>query len=392
MSSNPQKRVRIMIGLVCLGLVSSMSISWTLWAGQRSFPTFPVFETIPQFGEQLSQLLMISFFGLLLILAMNPKRLITSIALGFMLLLALQDQMRWQPWFYQYFLMLLPIAFARRNDPVSNEAILSIYRIVIVSIYLWSGIHKCHSGFLAVHEDLVEPITRSLSSPYLISAINGFGYAIPAIEILMAIGLLFAKTRRLSIYVVLTTHFSILLLLGPLKGEISNPVVWPWNFIMAGMTLSLFWKTDSIRFPNFRGTHLAGPAILVSLLTVLAPASFYADTWDRYLSFNLYGGWQKRMLVKVSQEDLAKLPADWLPYCRESKSLDRHNLLSPSLWSSDELKVPFVSEWRIIRSFTQKLCDLGIGGDQAFIYVEHRHLPDKPKRFFTCQQVEEMRE
>ena len=381
-----------MILLICLGLLSSMSISWTLWAGERIFPKFPVFQSVPQFDDSLSQIVTLGFFGFLLLLALNPTRLTAAITISIMFVFALQDQMRWQPWFYQYLLMLIPIAVAKSGDSADEKSTLAIYRIIIVSIYLWSGLHKCHAGFLSVHEGMVKPLTDAIDSPFLVSAINWFGYAIPPIEILMAIGLVFRRTRRLSVYVVIVTHIAILILLGPVKGELSNPVVWPWNFVMAAMTITLFGKVDTIDLLALKKSKLTPIALITASLTLLAPALFHTGHWDRYLSFNLYGGWQKRMLVKISQDDIPKLQTEWLSYCVESNALDQHLLLSPSQWSSQELKAPFVSEWRILRQFSQNLCELGIGQNGAFIYIDYRHLPEKPKRYFTCQQIEEMRE
>lgn len=378
--------------LLSLGLISSMIISWTLWAGERAFPKFPALSWIPQFPEPFDTLVIVAVFGTSLFLALRPLRITASIALGLMLILALQDQMRWQPWFYQYLLMLIPIAFLRAEKKSNAEAILAIHRIIIASIYLWSGIHKCHSGFLSVHADLVKPITESTNIPIIQSMISGLGYAVPLIEIFMAIGLFFSPTRKTAIYTIIITHITILILLGPLKGEFSNAVIWPWNLVMIGMTIMLFGKLDTVRLNPLKLPRVFPIAAFAFGLTAIAPAFFYTGSWDRYLSFNLYGGWQKRVLFKIEQDDLAKLPPNWQSRCAETNALDHHLLLSPSSWSFDELKVPFISEWRIIRRFSRQLCELGIGGEEIFIYVDYRHLPEKPKRYFTCPQISTMRD
>ena len=74
----------------------------------------------------------------------------------------------------------------------------------------------------------------------------------------------------------------------------------------------------------------------------------------------------------------------------DPKARDGHQVLSPGNWSSRELNVPLISEWRVLRAFSQKLCDEDLGGAELRFYVDHRHLPDKPKQYFRCDQIEEM--
>ena len=53
------------------------------------------------------------------------------VSLGAFLLLALQDQVRWQPWVYQYFLALAVWFFLHRRQPEAHAA---LQRLVIVAL------------------------------------------------------------------------------------------------------------------------------------------------------------------------------------------------------------------------------------------------------------------
>jgi hypothetical protein len=88
---------------------------------------------------------------------------------------------------------------------------------------------------------------------------------------------------------------------------------------------------------------------------------------------------------------LDHIPKEWNDYLLDPKAKDGHMLLSPSSWSSKELNVPLISEWRIIRRFSETLCSYDLSGSQVRFYVDHRHLPQKPKQIFSCDQTEEMR-
>lgn len=386
------QRLRWLVFLISGGLISSMLISSKLWLSDRDFPHFPVWGKIPQFPTPLDQIFLITFVFVLLLLAFKPKRRIVIAALAFILVFALQDQMRWQPWFYQYALMLLPLGFSRiARNPEDNEKLLGLEQIVVIMIYVWGGINKCQPGFISVYEQsLMKPIYDTIETGFLRSMFGAFGYLIPPVEILAGIGLFFRKTRFMAILAVVITHLSILILLGPVKGHISNPVVWPWNIVMLGMVICLFGKMDTKPSLMIFRSRLAIPGIALFILLFAAPPLFYAGKWDRYLSFHLYSGYQKRMLVKIEERTLPYLPEDWRPYLLDTNSEDGHKLLSPSVWANKELKVPLISEWRILRAFSQKLCANDIGDSEWVFYVDYRHFPNKAKGYYNCSEIDEM--
>lgn len=391
---NPIFRLRLILALISFGLISGVFISWDLWVTDRTFPHFPVLSLFPPFPNPFDRVVVIGLVGILAWGVISPAKWIFATAVSLMLLLALQDQMRWQPWFYQYMLMLTPFAFAKAKTKESaSNAILGLNQLVVVAVYLWGGLHKCHSGFLSVYQNnLAKPIVDSLESPFLSSLVSGFGYLIPPIEILIALGLLFGPTRKAAIAGAIGTHIVILLLIGPAKGYLSNIVVWPWNVAMCGMVWVLFSNSPKGTTLAFlKSPQLKSVGCGICTLLFLCPLLFYFGKWDRYLSFNLYSGRQKQMLVKVDAEALENLPREWRPYLIDTSATDGHKILSISKWSTTELKVPLISEWRILRRLSQHICEQQ--GQPPFVfYVDHVHLPEKPKQFFTCDQIDQMRD
>jgi hypothetical protein len=290
--------------------------------------------------------------------------------------------------------MLVPFAFLiNRRDERQSIAVIGLNQLVVVAVYFWGGIHKCHSGFLSVYQNnLVKPIIDSLESPLLISLVSGFGYLIPPIEILVAVGLLFRPTRKAAVTGAIVMHIVILLLIGPAKGYASNIVVWPWNIAMSGMVWALFSNPPNrITFVFLKQAQLKQVGLGLCTLLYLCPLLFYAGKWDRYLSFNLYSGRQKQMLVKIEAEALDSTPLEWRPYIVDTDAPDGHKILSISKWSNGELKVPLISEWRILRNMSQHICKQHTVGPSPIFYIDHVHLPNRPGSYFTCDQIELIR-
>lgn len=394
-SLDPRIRIRLLLALISIGLISGIIISWNLWITDRSFPHFPLLPFFPPFPEPFNVLVVFTLIGILVWGIFEPSRWVFATAITLMLLLALQDQMRWQPWFYQYLLILAPFAFLiDRRDGNTTYAILGLNQLTVVAIYLWGGIHKCHPGFLSVYQDnLVKPIINSLESPLLIGLVSGFGYLIPPIEILIAIGLLFRPTRNAAVAGAIGMHIIILLLIGPAKGYVSNIVVWPWNIAMSGMVWALFSNSPSgTTFAFLECPQLKRVGFGLCALLYLCPVLFFMGKWDRYLSFNLYSGRQKQLLVKVDAETFRDTPIEWRPYIIDTNAADGHKILSISKWSTGELNVPLISEWRILRKLSQHICEQHTVGPSPIFHINHVHLPDRPGRYFTCDQIGLMRD
>src|SRR5205809_971107 len=90
--------------------------------------------------------------------APRPRRWWAVAATVLALILAADDQSRWQPWFYQYVTMLAALAVARDVGDT-----LAAWRAVLVGLYLWSGIQKLNATFMTqLFPWLMEPLAGVL--------------------------------------------------------------------------------------------------------------------------------------------------------------------------------------------------------------------------------------
>jgi hypothetical protein len=290
--------------------------------------------------------------------AVTPK--ITPILLALSPVMVAFDQSRLQPWFFQYCFML----FALSRPEGEN-----LCRLIIFSIYFWSGLQKLNGGFAGdAFPWLVEPLK-------IIPA--WVGYAAPFIEAGIALALLFRPTRRAAVLLAIVMHAAILLAIGPL-GHNTNNVVWPWNITMAASAFLLFWRAD------FSARDLLLPkrtlARVVLVLFTVAPALSFFGAYDNYPSWALYAGNKDNGDLYFSDAVYDKLP-DTLQDNVTDEGPDRAGL-NIGTWSFGELNVPAYPELRIYRQVHRSLCRYG----DITLVVERKRtlLRTRPKLTFTC--------
>lgn len=163
-------------------------------------------------------------------------------------------------------------------------------RLVVASIYLWSGLQKAHANFASsVYPWLIEPLTSHLPSGAAVALGEG-AYAVPVIEVAIGLGLLLRPVRKAAVAGAILMHAFILFTIGP-WGHDWNPVVWPWNVAMVALVLMLFWRAPDN--PSFLAVvKPGGSAFRVAILILFAfmPALNFFGLWDSYLSASLYSG------------------------------------------------------------------------------------------------------
>src|SRR5262249_8306995 len=140
--------------------------------------------------------------------------------------LALWDQTRWQPWFYQYLLMLGALAWAawRAKEPHAQQAALGVCRLVVAATYAWSGVQKMNATFTSeVFPFLVQPLLSMLPRA-IRPLIVGSGPVVPFVEVGIGVGLLLRPVRPFAVAAAVVMHVLLLLLLGP-RGHNWNSVV-----------------------------------------------------------------------------------------------------------------------------------------------------------------------
>ncbi len=160
--------------------------------------------------------------------------------------MALQDQSRWQPWFYQYVIMLIAIALA---GPARPTAALNTCCLVVAATYIWSGLAKLNPRFMDnTFPWLVGPFVGAWPAPAQWLA-HHLAFAAPFLECAVGVGFLTRRFRRAALFCAIGMHVAILIAIGPL-GVNFNAVVWPWNVAMIAFLLILFFRRSEEPAPR----------------------------------------------------------------------------------------------------------------------------------------------
>ncbi len=339
-------------GTIAIALVCGFCFSWKLWISSRLFPLSPVSDLLPTIPFPLDY---IWFFVLVvtllpIIIAAQPRRLIFGF-IGLAMLLSLWDQNRWQPWFYQYLLMLASLGFCygKSFELKSQQLTLNTCRLIIASTYLWSGLQKLNANFIKetwpdISSSLLHflPLTmRKLPSALIL--------AIPISEIVIALGLVTRRYRSVAVAFAITTHLFVLALLIS-SGE--NITVWPWNIAMIMFVIILFWQ-EKESTPRQIIVPTNWFHALALLLFSILPALSLVDLWDSYLSAALYSGNTDQAVIYVSPAVIKHLPTAIHPHIWQSS---QPFFLDINRWSYGELNVPLYPEPRIYKKITEHIC------------------------------------
>lgn len=328
-----------------------MLLCYKLWLNDRHFPLTPVLHFWPVFHRPFDSVLP-AVAGLLLIcisIVRRPQLFIISF-ITVAVLLTLSDLNRWQPWFYQYILMFSILAFFnyRCDDARHLAAITITFRLMIAAVYFWSGLQKLNPDFLSdTFPWLMEPVTRHLT-PGSISHFRFIGYCFPLIETGTGICLLVPALRKQAVFAAIAMHLFILFVLSPL-GHNYNPVVWPWNVAMILFLLLLFYNGPVYGSMDLRNTwrHLSSRIVLV--LFALMPLLNFFNSWDSYLSHNLYSGNTSSGSIYFSDAVKQRLPGYIQPYITREPNQNQVNI---KYWCMMELGVPAYPEKRNFEAVT----------------------------------------
>jgi hypothetical protein len=346
--------LRVVVGDAYL---CGMLMSPGLWFDMsRTFPRAPIVAGLPPFVSAHDSVISIVLVGGLILSAIMRRPvsyLLASVLLT--LLLIFLDQMRLQPWVFQYGLMLalLTPALGGAANQGIVEAALAANQIVIATLYFWSGLQKLNWSF--AHEvvpALFESTGLRLSQFYL----SRIAVAIAICETLIGIGLLIRKTRQAAVIFACITH---LIVLGSLVFSGRNSVVWPWNVAMIVLTAILFWRNKAAPFEYLlRGwssvrVHHHLPK-LPMLICGLLPALSFIGWWDLYLSAALYSGNTPIAVMRISESLRDHLPSRVKEHVFKTS---RGDLMLPFYeWCLAELNVPPYPEIRVYHEVARQLC------------------------------------
>jgi hypothetical protein len=371
-------RFRLVVRVTCLFFIIGIVMSSNLWISNRLFPIIPAFDinsTFPVIIDSILYYGLIVSLGLILVF---PRPSTGAFSIGLLLVLLLQDQMRWQPWVYMYVLFILPLIFMRKRDHYN----LAYFQIILIGIYIWGGVHKLNPAFL---DSTFYSITKGffqIQDELILQQIRPFGYLIPIGEIIMGCMLIFPKYRKTGVTIAIASHFFILVYLSPF-GIDYNPIVYPWNVAMIVIVLLLFDKNPNpIRIWNYADWRSSILNTLAVLLLWIMPLFNYWGKWDHYLSFSLYSGRTSYFYIGMESESTDPNLAEYSAYFEALQG----EYIDVNLWSLTELGVPFYPEKRVFDKLIEHYCK-NYSMRYSMIFIEKDPPYDNPNHIvFTCKQ------
>jgi hypothetical protein len=336
---------------VIIAMLSGLALSPRLWLSSgRTYPASPVTDWLSPVPFPWDYVWLAALVALLCAaLGSRARRGTLAAFVAMAAALALFDQTRWQPWFYQYLLMMTAFVLCARSDmrDVDSPAF-DVCRLVVATVYFWSGAQKLSVEFGAT----VVPglLTGAVGSTALRQALVSAGWAVPVIEMSIGVGLLTSRAGRTAAGAAVLMHLAVLGLLASLR---ENVVVWPWNVAMAVFCLQ-FWRDRGFsRGRLWTGLRWHERCALIALL-LLFPALGWLGRWDAYPSFSLYSGRTSVGLLHIDGPLLARLPAPVRPHV-EADPLGGF-ILPLDRWSYAELHVPPYPELRVYRRVARSVC------------------------------------
>lgn len=230
--------------------------------------------------------------------------------------LMLLDQHRCQPWAYQLVLVSLILAWSPHGLAIG------LLRLMTISIYVHSAISKCDWSFCTgIGQSFLWKL-QTLLTGREVAGIPGAGSLWPLLfpigELLIAIGLIWPRSRRWALWGAIGMHLLLLLILGPWGLKHSTGVL-IWNLLFILLNLILFGRlrTDSVNqtadpaVVSFRTLLARRAAVCLTAWAVVWP---FGEPWgycDLWPAWGLYAQHGERLAVFVADAALNQLPTLW---------------------------------------------------------------------------------
>ena len=368
---NETNRLKFLRIIICAGLLLGIAFSHELWFPiSRTFPRAPLVFALPEnavliFEWALSSVLVISLA--LTAFARRPK-IFPAFIIFSLLLLAFFDQTRMQPWAYQY--LLIFAVYCRHDwkndDKPAAEQTIGLAQIVIAGLYVWSGIQKLNFNFShEVLPSLLVPLQNLFPSwqlPY-----NFLGIAIPLVETLTGIGLLFRRTRNVAVCLAVTVHVFVLSLL---IAKNYNSVVWVWNLTLIVALVFAFWR-NGVSLKETIGDRKMSFRKLIVAASMCLPLLNSFGYWDSFLSGALYSGNVEIPAILITENIYEKLPpAAQSVVFRTSNG--NQQILPLFEWSLSDTSVPVYPEQRVFEQCLEEICRLADDKNEVKLIVKKR--------------------
>ena len=343
------------VGLTTLGLLGGVAWSWPLWyaAARTSFPLLPIAGTAHTEAAWIS----LCSIGLLLlsltatIIFSTKKAPIIALLISLILLCCL-DLNRLQPWIWLYGLILATVLFGQSITETRDTL-----RWLLAAVYAWSGFHKLTPYFA---EDNFDWFCSAFAFTQPLAHSPTLGYTVALLEMSLAFGLLWPRTRPVFRWLTAGFHSAIILMISPL-GLDWNAVVIPWNITLAGLVWLVYAQPDAAFLPKNTAQRL------VLVLAGMAPLLHLFGSWPDALSWKLYSNTQAEATFYAPAHSFIRTveaKAFW-----KKNAFDNGSKLLLDDWANAELHTPMFANKRSFRQTAFYLCGCTMQPDSAGLYI-----------------------
>ncbi|MFK8060198.1 MAG: hypothetical protein AB8B78_08925 [Polaribacter sp.] len=341
--------------LAILPVLVLMMYAPKLWVTTKIFPVIPLFDWLPIPTNPIDYILAGFFFLIQIVYIFQNKRWQGWTVLLLYVFLALVDQNRLQPYFYQSFLTILAIEIFPKKTNYRNV----LYAVILIffATYFWSGIQKVNEAFyiqwlgaLNKHFSCIDTINTALIClPQWFLEL--FTYAVPWLEASMGVLLLFNKTRKFGVVFILGMHVIITFLLFYL-GYGYNVV--PWNIQNIISVVVIFWTLKTTNAFDFFLKFFNKQKLAILVFTMFLPlANNLTGFYDNLLSFHFFTADLKYYNVFINEELEDNLPEHIHRFYRFKNG---KAYIQMNEWAQYDNKVLFYPEERIIHFMDAYLC------------------------------------
>ncbi len=359
---NDKQKIILVSRIAVVSFLALMFYAPKLWITAKDFPVIPLFDFIPIPHYPLDYILAFLLIGLLISFFIKPKKIIGLSIVILYFYLAMVDQNRLQPYFYQSVLIILTASYLRSSQK-NTTIVLHCLMLIFIATYFFSGIHKINANFDSVWK---HAFTKHFSIfPETIRLY--FIYSIPYIEAFIGLMLLFNKTRRIAVLLIITMHLGIVILL--LKFGYGYNVI-PWNLQNILSVYILFWNYKSNDpFAVFTQYFNYKKAVII-FLTFVLPTTNLFGFWDHLLSFSFFSAKLNYYYIELNDDKLIEnLPKGVKKYIFDYNGKKIINLND---WAGDVNGVLLYPEDRVAKK-TQRYLESFSETKNSTKLVEYHH-------------------
>ena len=367
------------------GLLAGILISWPAWQKERTYPLSPIIYGL----DWLNQFTFIFLSILLLSLCLSfwHKRnfhLFSLISLSSLLPLIFLDITRLQPWIFHYGAILFLLTFTKLTSSLRTAQILDAGRLVVVSIYFWSGIQKMNTAFIT---EIFPWVSKPIWSPFGdigISITLLVGTLIPFIEAGFALGLLTKRFRKISIFG--SGLMLIFVFISLILGHHWNIVVWPWNLVIFSMVFILFYRVNDTLLEIIHRNKKNLFFIFALIFFFIMPLGNFFGKIDHYLSWSLYSGHVPTAYITAKHNTINDLMPQKDQVYDPSNTLEQVSFVK---WSTKTMNLVPYPEERIFFNIFLDFCQ-NYPNDKPILTLDTRtrFLSHQAKiTHYTCEEA-----